>query len=118
MVAGGHVTNAPSTMCYSSLVSRESVRLALLSAALNELDVLSCNIQNACLSAPCGKKIYCRVGAEFGSKAGKIMIAKIALCGLKSSSAAFRSMLAQVTCDMGCWPSKADPDVCLKPAIK
>ena len=44
LVAGGHVTNMLSTICYSSVVSRESVRLALLSAALNELDVLSCDI--------------------------------------------------------------------------
>ena len=44
LVAGGHVTNVPSTICYSSVVSRESVRLALLSSALNDLDILSCNI--------------------------------------------------------------------------
>ena len=99
LVAGGHVTDAPSTMCYSSVVSRESVRLALLSAALNGLDMLSCDIQNAYLSAPCREKMCCRAGPEFGSEAGKIMIVKMALCGLKSSSAAFRSMLAQVICD-------------------
>ena len=45
------------------------------------------------------------------------MIVKMALHGLKSSSAAFRSMLAQVIHDVGCRPSKADPDACLKPAI-
>lgn len=57
LVAGRHVTNVPSTMCYSSVVSRESVRLALLSATLNELNILSCYIQNACKCAMQGKDI-------------------------------------------------------------
>lgn len=46
------------------------------------------------------------------------MIMKMALHGLKSSSSAFRSMLAQVICDMGHRPSRVDPDAYLKSAIK
>ena len=46
------------------------------------------------------------------------MIVKIALCGLKSSSAAFRTMLANDVHDLGYCPSKADPGACLKPATK
>jgi len=34
MVAGGHMTDAPSTITYSSVVSRDSVRIAFLIAAL------------------------------------------------------------------------------------
>ena len=98
------------------MVSKESVRLASLAADLNELDFLSCDMQNTYLSAPCGEKICCRAGSEFGSEAGKMMIIKMAFCGLKSSSAAFRTMLAKVTCDLGFRPSKADPDAHLKPA--
>jgi len=118
LVAGGHTTNVPASICYSSVVSRESVRLSLLVAALNDVEILSCDIQNAYLTAPCKEKIYCRAGSEFGSEAGKIMIVKMALYGLKSSSAAFRSKLAGVICDLGYRPSKADPDVYLKPAVK
>ena len=47
MVAGGHTTEAPATLTYSSVVSRDSVCIALTIAALNDLKVLSCNIQNA-----------------------------------------------------------------------
>ena len=47
MVAGGHKTEAPSSITYSSDVSRYSVRIALTIAALNNLDVLACDIQNA-----------------------------------------------------------------------
>jgi ribosomal protein L31E len=38
-VAGGHMTEAPATITYASVVSRESVRIALTLAALNGLEV-------------------------------------------------------------------------------
>ena len=41
-----------------------------------------------------------------------------ALYDLKSSGDAFRAMLANTIWDLGFRPSKADPDVWLKPAIK
>ena len=63
-------------------------------------------------------KIFCVAGREFGSDAGKIMIIKRALYGLKSSGAAFRAMLADTIWDLGYRPSKADPDVWSKPATK
>ena len=89
LVAGGHVTDAPSSITYSSVVSRDSVRIALTIAALNDLNILACDIQNAYLTADCREKIYTKAGPEFGSDAGKIMIVRKALYGLKSSGAAF-----------------------------
>ena len=41
LVAGGHKTDAPATITYVSVVSRETVRIALLMAALNDLEVNS-----------------------------------------------------------------------------
>ena len=118
LVAGGHTTDPPASITYSSVVSRDSVRIALTVAALNDLDILGCDIQNAYISAQCQEKIYCIAGPEFGSDAGKVMIIKRALYGLKSSGAAFRAKLADCIWDMGYRPSKADPDVWLKPATK
>ena len=57
MVAGGHMTTSPSSLTYSSVVSRESVRIALTIAALNGLSTLACDIQNAYLTAPCRENI-------------------------------------------------------------
>ena len=37
-VAGGHMTEAPASLTYSSVVSRDSVRIAFLVGALNEVD--------------------------------------------------------------------------------
>ena len=41
LVAGGHKTGAPTSITYSSVVSRDSVRICLLAAALNGLEVLA-----------------------------------------------------------------------------
>ena len=65
MVAEGHTTEAPYSITYSSVVSRYSVRIALTIAALNKLDVLACDIQNAYLTAQCREKIWTRTGPEF-----------------------------------------------------
>jgi hypothetical protein len=40
-VAGGHTTETPDALTYSSVVSRDSVRIALLFAALNDLEIMS-----------------------------------------------------------------------------
>ena len=45
MVAGGHTTETPAALTYASVVSRDSVRIALTIAALNDLKVLACDIQ-------------------------------------------------------------------------
>jgi hypothetical protein len=118
LVALGNRTTTPSTLTYSSVVSRDSVRIALTIAALNDLDILVCDIEGAYLTAKCREKVFIEAGAAFGSEAGKIMIVKMALYGLKSSGAAFRSKLAGVLHDLGYRPTYADPDVWLKAAVK
>ena len=94
------------------------MRIALTIAALNDLSVLACEIQNAYLTAKCREKVWTRVGPEFGSDAGKIMLVARALYGLKSSGAAFRALLAETLYDLNYRPTKADPDVWLRPAAK
>ena len=118
LVAGGHTTVTPAALTYSSVVSRDSVRIALTIAALNDLKVLSCDIQNAYLTAKCREKIWTIAGPEFGSEQGSIMIVVMALYGLKSSGAAFRSLLAETLHEMDYVPTKADPDVWIRPAVK
>ena len=78
---------------------------------------MSADIQNAYLHAPCREKIWTIAGPEFGSDEGSIMIIVHALYGLKSSGAAFRSMLADRLYEIGYRPSRGDPDVWLRPAI-
>jgi Reverse transcriptase (RNA-dependent DNA polymerase) len=89
MVAGGHVTEVPAVMMYSSVVSRESVRIALTLAALNDLEVKASDIMNAYLMSPCEEKIWTVLGPEFGDNAGRKAILVRTLYGLKSAGALF-----------------------------
>jgi hypothetical protein len=65
-VAGGHITDIPHAMTYASVVSRESVRVALTLAALNDLDVKMADIENAYLTTPITEKVWTVLGPEFG----------------------------------------------------
>ena len=122
--ADGHKTDAPSSVTYSTVVSRDSVRIILLVAALNELEVLSGDVQNAYLTAPNREKVWIRAGKEFGTVpgceylVGKIMMITRALYGLKSAGASFRAFMAEKLDDMGFKPSMGDPDVWMHPAAK
>jgi hypothetical protein len=117
-VAGGHTTEAPSSITYSSVVSRDSIRLAFLIAALNDIDIMSCDLENAYLNAPCREKIWFEGGIECGEDQGKVCVIVRSLYGLKSAGAAFRSSLAQLLRDLGYKSSKADPDVWMRAAAR
>ena len=117
-VANGHLTEPPSTVTYSTVVSRDSVRIMLLIAALNELEVRGADIQNAYLNAPNKEKHWMRAGPEFGELEGKFFIVSRALYGLKSAGASFRSFLAKKIDSMGFASCVADPDVWRRPASK
>jgi hypothetical protein len=57
-VAGGHQTDPPKESVYSSIISRDSVHLAFTIAELNDLEILSADVQNAYLNMPTKEKIY------------------------------------------------------------
>ena len=74
LVAGGHTTATPNTLTYYSIVSRDSMRIAFTIAALYNLSVLACDIQNVYRTAPYREKIFTIAGPEFGSQAGNIYL--------------------------------------------
>ena len=118
LVAGGHLTDPPKESVYSSVVSRESVRLAFLAAALNDNKILSGDIQNAYLNAPTQERVYIICGSEFGSNADRPALIVKALYGLKSSGARFRDHLAQSLRDIGFKSCLADADVWMRENTK
>jgi hypothetical protein len=113
-VAGGHLTEAPATITYASVVSRETVRLALTFASLNDLEVKVGNVLNAYITAPVKEKVWTILGSEFGLDSGKSAVIVHALYGRKSAGAAFRAHLASFMHQMGYLSCKADPDLWLK----
>jgi hypothetical protein len=117
-VAGGHLTDPPQDSVFSSVVTRESVRIMFLIAALNDLDILGADIQNAYLQAETKEKVWFKAGPEFGSNQGRPCLIVRALYGLKSSGARFRDHLATIIREQGYVSSKADPDVWMRKAVK
>ena len=125
LVADGHkVPETSKENTYSSVPSRDSVRLFFLIAALNDLDILSADIQNAYLTAPLNDSkcryyvVACEAYGfpkEFWGRPAKVVRA---LYGLPVAGASFRSHLARHLRELGYRPSKADPDVHLRPAVK
>jgi Reverse transcriptase (RNA-dependent DNA polymerase) len=119
LVARGDLTDTPSTLTYSSVVSRESVRIAFLVAALNDLDIMMFDVGNAYLNAQTTEKLYCYAGKEFGIEdEGKMMIIRRALYGLKSSGAAYRAHFATTLSELGFKSCQADPDVWMRASSK
>ena len=114
------MAEAPPSITYASVVSRESVRIAFLIAALNDLDIEAADIGNAYLNAPPREKIYIKCGPEFGPEyQGRYAIIQRALYGLKSSGASWRAFLARVLDeDLNFTMCRADNDVWFKPAKK
>jgi hypothetical protein len=118
-VAGGHWTDPPRQATYSTVVSRDSIRIMFLIAALNDIDILSADIGNAYLNAPTKERVHTTAGPEFGpNRIGQTVVIVRVLYGLKTSGAAWHSVLAESITAMGFQHSLADPDVWLHLATK
>ena len=118
-VLDGHKTANPIGSTYAGVVSRESVRIALTYAALNELDVVAADIRNAYLQAPSSQKDYVICGPEFGlENQGKKALITRALYGGKSAGKDFRNHLRACMCHLNFESCLADPDIWMRPALK
>jgi hypothetical protein len=111
-VAGGQTTKTPTSITYSSVISRDSIQIAFLIAALNDIIIMACDVSNAYLNAPCREKIWFVAGPEFGSRQGQVVKIVCAVYGLKSSGASWQNMLQQtIVEELQFQLTIADPDV-------
>ena len=112
LVTGGHQMDPPKESVYSSVISKDSVRIILTIAALNDLDILAADMQNAYLNAPTKEKVYTMAGLKFGpSRVSLPVIIIHALYGLKSSGAWWHDHMVKTLREANFECSKADPDV-------
>ena len=81
--SGCMVKDTPAVVAYASDVSRETVRIALTIASLNDMEVKASDVMNTFLTAPCDEKIWTTLGTEFGDDVGKKAIIVRALYGMK-----------------------------------
>jgi hypothetical protein len=89
-----------------------------LIAALNGLDIMSCDLENAYLNAKCKEKTWFEGGIECGADQGKVLIVVHALYGLKSAGASWRVTLVQALCDLSFVSTTEDPDVWIQAAVR
>ena len=85
LVAGGHLIPDPIESIYSGVVSIRSLRLVIVLAKLNNLEVWGADIGNVYLEAKTKEKLYIVAGPEFEELEGHILVIYIALYGLKRS---------------------------------
>lgn len=117
--ARGDQTDPPASITYASVVTRESVRLGFLIAALNDLQVLSADVAGAYLNAPCAERVHTILGPEFGDYQGRTAIIKKALYGLRSAGFAWRSYCAEIMrTSLEFQPCRADQDVWMRKSVK
>ena len=93
-VAGGHMTKVPAAMTFASVVSRDSVRIMFLIAALNDLDIKMCDVGNAYLNADTREKVFFVAGSEWRHRQGQNVLIVRACYGLKSSGAEWKKTFA------------------------
>jgi hypothetical protein len=119
LVARGDQVETPSNLTYASVVSRDSIRIALLLASLNDLTLLAADVAGAYLNAPCREKVHTILGPAFGELKGRTAVIVKSLYGLNSGGFSWRSYCADILRNNLGWIScRADPDVWMRPAIK
>jgi len=115
--ANGNEATAPASTVYSSVVSRDSIRIAFLVAGLNGLELKAADVTNAYLNAPTKEKIWFVGGLECGEGHGKVCVLTRALYGLRGSGNAWRSFFSKTLEQMNFESTKADRDVWIRPAV-
>ena len=119
-VLDGHKTpDVLGESTFAGVVSRDSVRILMTYAALNELDLCAADILNAYLQAPSACKDYILCGPEFGlENVGRVALIHRALYGGKTSGRDFRNHLRTCMRHLGFESCPADPDVWMRPGLK
>ena len=96
-VGGVYLTQVSTSLSHPSVVSRDSVHIMFLVAALNDLDIKMYDIGNAYLNAETRERIWFTAGQEWGNRAGYEVIIVRALYGLKTSGDKWKKTFSSYT---------------------
>ena len=88
----------------------------MLLSELNQLEIWGIDIGNAYLEAHTKEKLFILAGPEFDKLEGHILVMDKALYGTKIAGACWHDHLFDLLKKIGFNPSKADPDVWMRPA--
>ena len=115
LVADGHLTKEPVESIYSGVVSLRSLRMVVFLSQLNNLEIWGADVGNAYLEAYTDEKLCIMAGPEFKELQGHLLIMVKALYGTRSGGARWHDRLFDILQEVKFKPSKADPDVWMRP---
>ena len=115
LVADGHLTKEPVESIYSGVVSLRSLRMVVFLSQLNNLEIWGADVGNAYLEAYTDEKLCIMAGPEFKDLQGHLLIMVKALYGTRSGGARWHDRLFDILQELKFKPSKADPDVWMRP---
>ena len=115
LVADGHLTKEPVESIYSGVVSLRSLRMVVFLSQLNDLKIWGADVGNAHLKAYTDEKLCIIAGPEFKELQGHLLIMVKALYGTRSGGARWHDRLFDILQELKFKPSKADPDVWMRP---
>ena len=115
LVADGHLTKEPVESIYSGVVSLRSLRMVVFLSQLNNLEIWGADVGNAYLEAYTDEKLCIMAGPEFKELQGHLLIMVKALYGTRSGGARRHDRLFDILQELKFKPSKADPDVWMRP---
>ena len=115
LVADGHLTKEPVESIYSGVVSLRSFRMVVFLSQLNDLEIWGADVGNAYLEAYTDEKLCIIAGPEFKELQGHLLIMIKALYGTRSGGARWHDRLFDILQELKFKPSKADPDVWMRP---
>ena len=115
LVADGHLTKEPVESIYSGVVSSRRLRMVVFLSQLNDLEIWGADVGNAYLEAYTDEKLCIIAGPEFKELQGHLLIMIKALYGTRSGGARWHDRLFDILQELKFKPSKADPDVWMRP---
>ena len=115
LVADGYLTKEPVESIFSGVVSLKSLRMVVFLSQLNDLEIWGADGGNAYLEAYTDEKLCIIAGPEFKELQGHLLIMIKALYGTRSGGARWHDRLFDILQELKFKPSKADPDVWMRP---
>ena len=115
LVADGHLTKEPVESIYSGVVPLRSLRMVVFLSQLNDLEIWGADVGNAYLEAYTDEKLCIIAGPEFKELQGHLLIMIKALYGTRSGGVRWHDRLFDILQELKFKPSKADPDVWMRP---
>ena len=108
LVADGHLTKEP-------VVSLRSLRMVVFLSQLNDFEIWGADVGNAYLEVYTDQNLCIIAGPEFKELQGHPLIMIKALHGTHSGGARWHDRLFDILQELKFKPSKADPDVWMRP---